>query len=129
MYSGGESSHTEAEGNTFHSTGTAAWAALAAECISSLPEPKAAQSPWGLPGHNPAFSHHGNAVLLKSGLCFSFAFLSHWGTFWLSCSLFFSPCQDCTFSKIVSFLSDCHRPRLHTIEGELQQERKNLVCR
>lgn len=37
--------------------------------------------------------------------------------------------QDCTFSKIVSFVSDCHRPRLHTIEGELQQERKNLVCR
>lgn len=77
-------------GSTFHSTGTAAWVATAADCVSSLPEPRAAQSPWGLPMHNPAFSHHGNGMLLKNGLCFPFAFLSNWGIFCHSCSFFLS---------------------------------------
>lgn len=77
-------------GSTFHSTGTAAWVATAADCVSSLPEPRAAQSPWGLPVHNPAFSHHGNGMLLKNGLCFPFAFLSNWGIFCHSCSFFLS---------------------------------------
>lgn len=74
-YSGGESRHAEAGGSTSHSTGTAAWVAMAAECFSSLPEPKAPQSRWGLPVHSPAFSHHGNGMLLKNELCFPFSFL------------------------------------------------------
>lgn len=68
MCSGGESGHAKAG----RSVSVPGQPPAAAESISVLPEPCAAQSPWSLLLHNPAFSHHGNEMLLKNGLCFPF---------------------------------------------------------